>query len=79
MAAQYHAKYLKEGKESPGIEGILERMCVNDGKEMNQDQKDRILEGRREFKDDSLDVLALFKPAKEDSDFWGETTNTPKP
>lgn len=80
MAAQYHAKYLKEGKESPGIEGILERICVNDGKGMTQAQKEAAMEGRKEWRTDSLDVLALFKPVKgEDSDFWGETNNVPKP
>jgi len=71
MAAQYHAKYLKEGKESPGVEGILERMCMNDGKEMTQAQKDRITDGGS-FGEESLDVLTLFKPAKGDADFWGE-------
>jgi hypothetical protein len=78
LAFRENMRRIRADGRSPGIEWLIERSCILEGKAMSQEEKDAIMEGSapKPFKStpmaEQLDVLAAFKPETEDSDFWGE-------
>jgi hypothetical protein len=83
LAFRENMRRIRADGRSPGIEWLIERSCIQDGKAMSQEEKDAVMEGSapEPFKstpiEEQEDVMDAF--TTDDSDFWGETTSTPKP
>jgi len=44
MARRQHLRLMREKGESPGIEALIEAICIRNGTEMSQEEKDRYAE-----------------------------------